>query len=248
MYILIILGVLYQSTILIIPPGFNSDAAASSLLAYDIISQKKWILFSNAAHTEVTLNFPLSPITPLIFIFLILGFVDWGVRLVILLYNLLSSFFLFKLTDLWFSRKTALISLIFFLFSSWSMDQFNLVVPTAVLFTTMPIYAHQLSLNNKKYLPLAYSLLGLSFYFFSTAKIIISLYLLLYFLFNPKSIFNPSVSLFIITIIPWFFFNLSVDQKEVILRPDFTFTPDRLIYTIVFSIYLFVISITHFYS
>jgi len=80
-------GLLFQSTILIIPSGFNSDAVESSLV-YDIIYQKKRILFSNTGHTKVALNFSPSQITPLNFHIFNIGFVDLGVRSVILLYNL----------------------------------------------------------------------------------------------------------------------------------------------------------------
>jgi len=224
LFSLIILGILFQATILFIPAGFNSDAAATSLLAHDIISQKRWIFFSSSAHTEKSLIFPISPITPLVLIFLIFGFVDWGVRLTIIIYNLLSAFFLYKLTGLWFNEKTARISLVLFLFSPWVVEQFNLWVPTAFLFTVMPIYVHQMALKDKRYLPMAYSLLGLSFYFFSTAKIVVSFYLLLYLFFNPRRFSEKSniVSfvLFILVILPWLLFTFSSSQKEIIFRPE----------------------------
>jgi len=224
LFSLTVLGILFQTTILFIHTGFNSDAAATSLLTYDIISQKRWIFFSSSAHTEKPLVFLISPITPLVLIFLIFGFVDWGVRLVIVIYNLLSAFFLYKLTGLWFNEKTARISLVLFLFSPWVMNQFNLFVPTAFLFTVMPVYLHQIAIKDKKYLPIAYSLLGLSFYFFPTVKIVISFYLLLYFFFNPRRFFERSnvVSfvLFILIILPWLFFILSSSQNEIIFRPE----------------------------
>lgn len=222
---LVALGVIFQTTILFIPQGFNSDAATSSLHAFDIISQENWIYFGRSAHTEVVLRFIISPVTILIPIFLTAGFVDWGVRAAILVYNLLSAFFLYKLGRLWFNKRVALISLVFFLFSPWTMSHFNLTVPTAFLFTVMPIYLHQIAVRDKKYLPIAYSFLGLSFYFFVTAKIIISFYLILYSLFNPKKFLERSnlisFVLFLLIILPWLSFNLSSPQKEIILRPSF---------------------------
>ncbi len=243
LFSLIVLGILFQTTILFIPQGLNSDAAISSLIAYDIISQGKVISFTTSSHTAKSLIFPISSITPLVLIFLIFGVVDWGVRVTILFYNLLSAFFLYKLTVLWFNEKTARVSLVLFLFSPWVMSHFNLGVPTGFLFTVMPIYIHQVALKDKKYLPLTYSLMGLSFYFLVTAKIVICFYLFLYFFFNQRRFFEKSnilsFILFILLILPWLFFNFPPSQREIILRPEPGFSLD-LASDIVYPFFFFI--------
>lgn len=248
LFFLAVLGILFQATIVFIPGGFNSDAAFSSLLAYDTITQVKLISFASSSHTEKSFFPPISPITPLVLIFLVFGFVDWGVRLSIVVYNFISAFFLYKLTRLWFDERIARFSLVFFLFSPWVMSQFNLVVPTAFLFTVMPVYLHQVAVKDKKYLPVAYSMLGLSFYFFPTAMIVICFYLFLYFLFNQRSFFERSnilsFILFIIVILPWLYFTFTSTQKELIFRPQpAMLSPDFFVN----FVYLFFVYITPFF-
>jgi hypothetical protein len=220
---LVVLGIVFQAATILLPAGFNSDAAAVSLLGYDMVDRGEWIFYSNAAHTERALVFPISAVTPIIPIFLIFGFVDWGVKATIVLYNMASAFFLYKLAKLWFDEKTAALSLVFFLFSPWVVQQFSLWTPTAFLFTVMPIYVHQLAVKDRRYLPMAYSLMGLSFYFFLTAKIVVCFYIALYFLYNRKSFLEKtnilSFTLFVVAILPWIFFTMYSPQKEIIFRP-----------------------------
>ncbi|MFH1403098.1 MAG: hypothetical protein ABIH11_02385 [Candidatus Altiarchaeota archaeon] len=193
-YLAVAVGIIFQSTLVFYPKGFNGDAADSSNRAADMLEGKIDLYTEdNEGYMHYTLY-----ILPLAVLFKLFFLEEYWVKILIVAYNLVFLFFLHQLAKTWFDEKVARITLILGLYSSWVTYQFNIWVPTA---TMMPVAAIALAENkDRRWKTLGFLLCGFSFYFFHTNEVVIITYLVLYALFNHRD-YRTTVTMIAIAVL-----------------------------------------------
>ena len=166
-----------------IPPGLNQDEAS---LGYDSYSLLNYGIDRNGMHNPVMLiswgsgmnALAAYIMMPFIKIF---GLNVYSVRLVNLLFGILSLFIFFLVVKKIFNKEAAVVSTFLLAICPWHImiSRWALESNLFPSFFLLGVYFMLLSLEKKIYLPLSFSLFALSLYTYGTAYFIVPLFVLI---------------------------------------------------------------------
>jgi len=188
---IVFVGIAFHGVILFLPPGFNADAATECLRCLDALRGRGGFSFTDFHGYRVYLH----SLLPLWLPFASLGPQVFPVRLLLLLYDLLAVWGVWRLGALWLPKGGERFALLFALFSPWLAEPFSVTVATTAAFPAAGIALAED--GDKKRVFWGHLLLGLSFYGYHTARVGAAVYLLLFICLRRRELKQRAIPFFV---------------------------------------------------